>query len=251
VAVLNVDDPLVAAMAARTTARVVTVGCSPVAHVRAVDVALDPEGRPSFRLVRGEESADVAMGLYGAHHVGNALATAAVALELGLGLVTVAEALGAARPASRWRMEVTSTPSGVTVVNDAYNANPESVRAALEALVAMSRPTPERPRRRSWAVLGEMRELGEASSAEHAEVGRVAVRLGVDLVVAVGAGAEPVRSGAVLEGGSKERLIVVPDVEAAVALLRHEVVAGDVVLVKASRSVGLERVATALLESPA
>jgi UDP-N-acetylmuramoyl-tripeptide--D-alanyl-D-alanine ligase len=135
----------------------------------------------------------------------------------------------------------------VTVVNDAYNANPDSVRAALKALAAMGRPE-HGPRRRTWAVLGEMLELGEQSSAEHDGIGRLAVRLDVSRLVAVGDGARAVHTGASQEGSWGEESTWVPDAAAALALLREQVAPGDVVLVKASRGIGLEQVATGLLE---
>ncbi len=253
VAVLNADDPLVIAMRDRTRARVVAFGESTSADVRAVDVVLDDLGRPSFTLTAEGRSSAVALGLHGRHHVSNSLAVAAVGLALGLDLDEVAAALSAARPASRWRMEVSQAASGVTVVNDAYNANPESMGAALQALIAMTRPRAGLPARRSVAVLGEMFELGDVSVAEHEGIGRMAVRLGVDRVVAVGT-SDPVKAlahGVVLESGDESRAAVVPSVDAAVALLARELSADDVVLVKASRAVALERVATALLREGA
>jgi UDP-N-acetylmuramoyl-tripeptide--D-alanyl-D-alanine ligase len=138
-------------------------------------------------------------------------------------------------------MEVTERADGVTVVNDAYNANPESVRAALKTLVSIAGP------RRSWAVLGEMRELGDGALTEHDAIGRLAVRLDVDRLVAVGEGARAVHLGAAHEGSWGRESMWVPDVAAAVQLLRDEVEPGDVVLVKGSRAVGLEAVAEALL----
>src|SRR4051794_3512351 len=149
VAVLNADDPAVRAMAGRSAARVVLVGQAADATITAEDLTLEA-GRPRFRLVTPAGSAPVALSLVGAHHVGNALAAAAVAVELGATPDAVAEALAAATPASRWRMEVTDRPDGVTVINDAYNANPDSMRAALEALTAVGAG------RRTWAVLGRM-----------------------------------------------------------------------------------------------
>jgi UDP-N-acetylmuramoyl-tripeptide--D-alanyl-D-alanine ligase len=253
VAVLNADDPLVDAMRDRTRARVVAFGESTSADVRALDVVLDDLGRPTFTLVSDGRSAAVSLRLHGRHHVSNALAVAAVGLALGLDLDEVAASLSAARPASRWRMEVSQAASGVTVVNDAYNANPESMGAALQALTAMARPPSGLRVRRSVAVLGEMFELGDVSVAAHEEIGRMAVRLGVDRVVAVGR-SEPVRAmarGAVHESGDESRAAVVPSVDAAVALLTRELVGDDVVLVKASRAVALERVATALLSKGA
>ncbi|MFP5335221.1 MAG: UDP-N-acetylmuramoyl-tripeptide--D-alanyl-D-alanine ligase [Actinomycetes bacterium] len=233
VAVLNADDTLVAAMASRTAARVVTFGESGGADVRATDVDLDDRGRARFTLLTATGSAPVRLRLYGEHHVSNALATAAAALSLGLDVASVAEALSGAEPASRWRMEVTDRPDGVTVVNDAYNANPESVRAALKALVAMGRG------RRTWAVLGEMLELGDAAAAEHDAIGRLAVRLDVSRLVVVGDGAKAVHTGAVHEGSWGEESVFVPDAEEAYALLHEQLRAGDVVLVKASNSIGL------------
>ena len=243
IAVLNADDPLVAAMAARTSARVVTVGLDPTAQVRAEQVRLDGQGRPTYVLAaRGHDPVEVTLPLHGAHHVGNSLAAAAVALEAGLPAAEVAAVLATARPASRWRMEVSDRPDGVTVVNDSYNANPESVRAAIEALAAMSAG------RRSWAVLGEMLELGAASTAQHEEVGRLARGSGVERVVAVGEGARGVHTGALAAGAADgEESLLVPDVDAAVARLAAQLRPGDVVLVKASRGAGLDRVADALL----
>ncbi|MGW2540797.1 UDP-N-acetylmuramoyl-tripeptide--D-alanyl-D-alanine ligase [Kitasatospora sp. NPDC001574] len=246
VAILNIDDRLVRAMAARTKARVVFFGESPDARVRAQDVRLDSTGRPSFTLTTPAGSAPVQLRLYGEHHVSNALAAAAVATELGMTVDDTAEALSEAGALSRWRMEVVDRTDGVTVVNDAYNANPDSMRAALRALVSMGGRGPER--RRTWAVLGEMRELGEESLAEHDAIGRLAVRLDVTKLVAVGGReAACMELGARNEGSWGEESVLVSDADAAVELLRSQLRPGDVVLVKASRSVGLEKVAEAIL----
>jgi UDP-N-acetylmuramoyl-tripeptide--D-alanyl-D-alanine ligase len=189
------------------------------------------------------------MRLYGEHHVSNALAAAAVAHELGMSVTEIAEALSDAGTLSRWRMEVTERPDGVTVVNDAYNANPESMRAALRALAAMGKARGA-DGGRTWAVLGQMAELGDASLAEHDAVGRLAVRLNVSKLVAVGGReASWLQLGAYNEGSWGEESVHVSDAQAAVDLLRSELRPGDVVLVKASRSVGLEKVAQALLEN--
>ncbi|HSF26232.1 MAG TPA: UDP-N-acetylmuramoyl-tripeptide--D-alanyl-D-alanine ligase [Actinomycetes bacterium] len=240
-AVLNGDDPLVRAMAERTQARVVLVGESERCQVRADDVRVDEQGRAGFTLVTPQGSAAVALRVYGEHHVANALAVAAVALEHGAELPAVAAALSQAEPSSRWRMEVRQRADGLTVVNDAYNANPESMRAALKALAAMAGG------RRTWAVLGEMLELGPDSGTEHDAVGRLAVRLNVSRVVAVGDGARLLHMGASLEGSWDNESVWVPDIETALDLLEAEVRPDDVVLVKASRAIGLERVAAALL----
>lgn len=245
-AVLNADDPLVRAMASRTKARVVLFGESGEADVRAENVRLTDLGQPAFRLQTPSGCGDVTMRLYGEHHVSNALAAAAVAHELGMSADEIARALSEAGSLSRWRMEVTERPDGVTVVNDAYNANPESMRAALRALVAMGRG------RRTWAVLGQMAELGDEALAEHDAIGRLAVRLNVSKLVAVGGReASWLQLGAYNEGSWGEESVHVSDAQAAVDLLRSELRPGDVVLVKASRSVGLERVAQALLDGGA
>jgi UDP-N-acetylmuramoyl-tripeptide--D-alanyl-D-alanine ligase len=245
-AILNADDPLVRAMASRTKAKVILFGESAEADVRAENVRLTDSGQPSFRLHTPSGASDVTMRLYGEHHVSNALAAAAVAHELGMSAEEIATALSEAGTLSRWRMEVTERPDGVTVVNDAYNANPESMRAALRALVAMGKG------RRTWAVLGKMAELGDEALAEHDAVGRLAVRLNVSKLVAVGGReASWLQLGAYNEGSWGEESVHVSDAQAAVDLLRSELRPGDVVLVKASRSVGLESVAQALLETGA
>ncbi|MEU1230173.1 UDP-N-acetylmuramoyl-tripeptide--D-alanyl-D-alanine ligase [Streptomyces sp. NPDC005828] len=249
IAVLNADDPLVRAMASRTKARVTLFGEADEAAVRAENVRLTENGQPSFRLHTPTGCSDVTLRLYGEHHVSNALAAAAVAHELGMPVEEIATALSEAGTLSRWRMEVTERPDGVTIVNDAYNANPESMRAALRALAAMGRAAQARGAR-TWAVLGKMAELGDASLVEHDAVGRLAVRLNVSKLVAVGdREASWLQLGAYNEGSWGEESVHVSDAQAAVDLLRRELRPGDVVLVKASRSVGLEKVALALLDT--
>lgn len=232
VAVLNADDPAVRAMASVTDARVVLVGEADDADVRATAVVLDAGGRASFTVHTPAGPADVTLGLVGRHHVGNALSVLAVALELGLALPDVVAALGAATPVSRWRMEVTERADGVTLVNDAYNANPDSMHAALEALRRMGEG------RRTWAVLGTMLELGPESDALHAEVGADAVAHDVDELLVVGAAAAPLAEGALAAGG-RTRVRTVADAAEAESLLRAELRAGDVALFKSSRDAGL------------
>jgi UDP-N-acetylmuramoyl-tripeptide--D-alanyl-D-alanine ligase len=237
-AILNADDPLVLAMRDRTVARVTTFGRQ--GDYRAEDVALDALSRAAFRLVTPDGASDVRLRLVGEHHVGNALAAAAVAAWAGRSVEETAHALSEAVPRSRWRMEVRETADGVTVINDAYNANPDSMRAALKTLVAAGQG------RRTWAVLGEMAELGDATTEAHDEIGRLCVRLDVSRLVVVGPLAKGIHHGAALEGSWGNEATYVDDTDAAIALLRTEVRPGDVVLVKASRAAGLERVALAL-----
>jgi UDP-N-acetylmuramoyl-tripeptide--D-alanyl-D-alanine ligase len=231
VAVLNADDPLVTGMRSRTAARVVSFGTS--GDVQASGVRLDELGHARFTL-HSDGSAPVRLRVSGEHQVANALAAAAVALACGMPLPEVAAALSAATPRSKWRMEITERRDGVLVINDAYNANPESMRAALRALAGIGRGRAGR----TWAVLGGMAELGPATAAEHDAVGRAAAELGISRLVTVG---EPARA---IDHGSRW----VPDADAAIALLCKEIQPGDVVLVKASRAIGLERVALELVE---
>ncbi|MGH3762350.1 UDP-N-acetylmuramoyl-tripeptide--D-alanyl-D-alanine ligase [Actinophytocola sp.] len=247
VAILNADDPLVRAMADRTKAKVVLVGESPDAQVRAADVELDDHARATFTLITPRGREKVTLGLHGGHHVGNALAAAAVGLELGASPAEVSARLQRARRLSARRMEVTTRADDVTVVNDSYNANPESVGAALRTLARMS----DGGRRRTWAVLGVMGELGDEGSAAHEQIGRLATRLSIDRVVVVDEQASGIQHGARLEGTKGEEPVLVPDVEAAIALLNTELRPGDVVLVKASKVAALWRVADALLEAGA
>ncbi len=245
VAVLNADDPLVAGMAPRTRATVRTFGESADSDVRLESVVVDASGRPEFDLVADGRTAHVRLGLLGEHHASNAAAAAAAALAVGVDLDTVATALSTATNASRWRMEVRERSDGVTIVNDAYNANPDSMRAALKALASLGRG---RGGARTVAVLGEMRELGESSQAEHDAVGRLAVRLDISQLLVVGEPARPIHLGAYLEGSWGEESVFVPDREAALAWLREFLSPGDIVLLKASRAAALEQLAEALLE---
>lgn len=234
VAVLNADDERVLAMAERTDARVVRFAVDAVdAEVRAVDVRLDATASASFHLVTPVGEAPVRLRLRGVHQVPNALAAAAVAVELGLDVTDVARLLGEAGQRSPHRMEVLERADGVTVVNDAYNANPVSATAALAALRQLAGG------RRRLAVLGEMLELGDTSVTEHERLGRVAAESGVDVVVAVGEGARPVATGAESVAGWSGRVAYVPDGASAEELLAGELRAGDVVLFKSSRDAGL------------
>jgi UDP-N-acetylmuramoyl-tripeptide--D-alanyl-D-alanine ligase len=242
-AVLNADDPLVAAMAQRTPARVHTYGRSPAADVRVVDLELDGQGRPRFGLVAGGQRAEVHLRVLGEHQALNAAATAAVALGLGLDLDGVAVSLSSAAATSAMRMEPHERADGVLVLNDAYNANPDSMRAALSTLRVIAR---ERGAR-AVAVLGSMRELGADSAAEHRAVGTFAADTGVDRLVVVGADATGIHDGASAYDSWTGLSSTVPDTDGAMRVLASEIAPGDVVLVKASRAEGLERVADALL----
>jgi UDP-N-acetylmuramoyl-tripeptide--D-alanyl-D-alanine ligase len=229
VAVLNADDPLVAAMASRTVARVVLVGESPAATVRATDVTLDGRGRAAYTLHTPAGSAPVRLAVTGRHQVGNTLAAAAVALEAGLAPAAVATALGTVGIVSGRRMDVFDTTDGATVIDDSYNANPSSTAAALRSLAALGQG------RRTTAVLGYMAELGPFETSGHEEVGRLAAELGVDRLIAVAENAAPILDGAATVPAWKGEAVFAADQAAAVAVLRGDLQPGDVVLVKGSR----------------
>jgi UDP-N-acetylmuramoyl-tripeptide--D-alanyl-D-alanine ligase len=241
-AVLNADDPQVAAMADRTVARVVTFGQSPAAEVRAEAVTLDGDGRASFTLVTPAGTAEVTLPAPGEHLVSCALAAAAAASVLGVGPAKVAAGLATAT-LSPMRMQVRRRPDGLTVVNDAYNANPSSMAAALKTLATLGHPGG-----RTVAVLGEMAELGPAAAAEHDRIGRLATRLGIDRLVGVGEPGRVMVNAARMEGMWPEEAEAVAGPDAALALLTPVLGPDDVVLVKASRVVALDRVADALLQ---
>jgi len=238
VAVLNADDDRVAAMAALAPGQVLTFGAQD-ADVRLADLALDRLGRPSFSLVTADASVDVTLKLVGAHQATNAAAAAAAALAVGLAIERVAASLSGVAALSKWRMELHELPDGVMLLNDSYNANPESMRAAIDALAAIGADPAVR---RTVAVLGVMLELGADSEATHRELGEYAAARVAKLLV-VGRGAEGIHAGATAGGGAS---VFVDDNAAAVAWLRDQVQEGDAVLVKASRGARLDEVAAAL-----
>jgi UDP-N-acetylmuramoyl-tripeptide--D-alanyl-D-alanine ligase len=237
-AVVNADDDATAELVGRTRARVLRVGSRPSgADLTTHDIELDDELRPRFVLESPWGSADVRLAVRGTHQVQNAAMAAATALSLGVPLADVVEGLAAATTAS-WRMQLHRSADGVTVVNDAYNASPSSVAAALESFAHLA------PTGRRILVLGEMLELGDHRETEHARAGTLAAARGVDVLVAVGAGARPAATAARTRGVTA---VEVPDSAAALATLRALVRPGDAVLVKASRAIGLEVVADALV----
>jgi len=241
-AVLNADDTLVSAMAARTTARIATfaVGAEPASgdlRVWSGPVELDSLQRAAFHLHAAgiaTGTAAVRLQVTGGHQVGNALAAAAVALTQGMAVADVAAALGRATLRSHWRMELSERADGVLIVNDAYNANPDSMAAALHTLASLRRPGG-----RLLAVLGDMLELGEGAPRDHRAVGELAARLGVDRLIAVGGFAPDLVAGA----GSALEATIAADRDSAAETAAAWLHPADVVLVKASRGLALETVA--------
>jgi UDP-N-acetylmuramoyl-tripeptide--D-alanyl-D-alanine ligase len=233
VAVLNADDDRVAAMAGQTAASVRWFGLSAEADVRAEDIEATSSGT-AFTLVVGEERMPVRLQILGEHHVSNALAALTVARELGVDLGQAIEAIEGVTRAERWRMELLRPASGAIIINDAYNASPDSMAAALKTLAQI-----RGPENRSIAVLGEMAELGEYSDEEHDRIGRLVVRLNIQKLIVVGHGARHIHNAAGLEGSWDGESMLVDTPDEAYAVLREDLGAGDIVLVKSSKSANL------------
>ncbi|NUT58244.1 MAG: UDP-N-acetylmuramoyl-tripeptide--D-alanyl-D-alanine ligase [Agromyces sp.] len=234
VAVLNADDPRVASMAGVTAARVVWFGLGERADVRATELVVHARGTEFTVTAPGGASARVRFGVLGEHHVMNALAATAAALELGVPLPAIVEALESVTLAERWRMEVMGGRDDVTIINDAYNASPDSMAAALKTLAQV-----QEPGTRTIAVLGEMSELGEFSGEEHDRIGLLAVRLGVSQLVVVGPGARRLHITAINEGSWDGESAYVESADEAFDLVTSIARPGDTVLVKSSNAAGL------------
>ena len=248
-AVLNANDPRVAAMREQTLAKIAWFGEGELPagdlQVSARDVTSNALSQASFTLVvtdvAGERSAKVNLRVSGRQQVPNALAAAAAAIAAGVDLQLIAEALSAAGLRSRWRMELVPRADGVLIVNDAYNANPDSMSMALRTGAELLAGTqPEHPGARLVAVLGDMLELGPLSDDLHEQLGRRAAAAGVSEVLAVGQFAARIVAGA-LAGG-----IVASEASRDEVTRRLKLGPGDVVLIKGSRGVGLESVAAEL-----
>ena len=236
IAVLNADDPRVAAMAEHTTAgSVLWFGLGERAQVTARDVSLSAEGTSFTLVLPGPAEASVRFKVLGEHHVMNALAAAAAAHALGVGIDDIVRGLEAVTRAERWRMEVLGGRDGITVINDAYNASPDSMAAALRTLVKLKRPGG-----RAIAVVGEMAELGEFAGEEHDKVGLDAVVLGIDRLVVVGEGARRVHVSAMREGTFfSDESQYVDTIDEAYEVVRGLAQPGDTILVKSSKVAGL------------
>ena len=244
VAILNADDAAVAAMAPLAE-RVVTFGQAIAADVRASDLTL-ARGRASFvPVVRGASGHRMTLSLVGEHHVTNALAALAAALECGMQLDEASALIAQAKPVSAHRMAVTERADGITIIDDSYNASPESMRAAFLALLDVAEGG------RTVAVIGEMLEMGDASREAHWELGHHAVRLGIDYLLVVGEGAKPAFDAAVREGSWGDEAAFVGSIGDARSYLSERLMAGDTVLVKASHGTGLYELADELVRTQA
>ncbi|GAA1339794.1 UDP-N-acetylmuramoyl-tripeptide--D-alanyl-D-alanine ligase [Arthrobacter roseus] len=240
VAIINADDQLVLSMESRTSATriyftssdgFIRSGCE---QLTALNLHTNDDGHPFFDLAFPDGSShEVQSRLIGLHHATNLLAAAAAAFAAGMAPEGIATGLSSLGAASRWRMERVERADGVTVINDAYNANPESMKAALRTLAELARG------RRSWAVLGEMLELGDSSIEEHDAIGRVVVRLNISRLIVVGRAAKAMHNAAVLEGSWGNEAAFVETAEEAERILTAELAPEDIVLFKSSNATGL------------
>ena len=234
VAVLNLDDPRVASMQDKTVARVLWFGLDERAAVRATDVVSSSRGTSFTLHLPDGQSRPVHFRVLGEHHVMNALAAAAAAHTLDVGIDTIVDGLQRVQRAERWRMEVMGGADGVSIINDAYNASPDSMAAAIKTLAQIAEPG-----ERTIAVLGEMSELGEFSGEEHDRIGLLAVRLGIDQLVVVGPAARRMHISAINEGSWDGESLYFDTQDAAYDHLKGALRSGDTVLVKSSNSAGL------------
>ncbi len=254
-AILNADDETTPEIAARTRARVLRFGRGADADVRVEALVLDSELRPWFRLVTPWGTSDVRLEARGAHQSLNAAAAAAAALAVGVDLASVVEGLVSAR-VSRWRMEISRRSDGMLVINDAYNANPDSTAAAIDALAAVGLGASGR----RWAVLGTLAELGAEAEAAYHDLGARVARMGIDGLVTVGAAARGYIAGFESErdrpdtgpAGARNETFVIEagDPGEAAAIMAEHLTSVDAVLIKASRIAGLDIVAEQLLREP-
>lgn len=242
IAVLNADDLRVVAMKEQAPGEIFTFGSVRDATFQAVNTTIRELGQVSFDVLTSDGSTEhVDLQLVGEHHLTNALAALASCAAVGIEISQGAQVLNTAQAISPHRMAVTER-DGITFIDDSYNANPDSMRAALKALAVIAGR-----KRRTIAVLGEMLELGPDSRAHHDEIGRLVVRLNISLLVVVGQGASGFADGALQEGSWGDEVASVDTVEQAAALLEEELTAGDVVLLKSSNGSGLWRLADQLV----
>lgn len=236
IAILNADDPRVEAMSGRTSGRLIYFSARKNTPVQATEVKLDENSRVSFILHTPEGQAPVNLQLLGAHHLGNALAAAAIAHVAGMTAAEIAAGLSAATPVSEHRMHLMHLADGVDLIDDAYNANPDSVRAALDVIAKAGKT------RRVITVLGDMLELGETSPQLHGEIGRYAASLDLPVLLTVGPMAKHIESAytALKHDGESHQVM---DATAAHRLLQEVVRPGDLILVKGSHGSGLWKLA--------
>ena len=241
--VYNADDGYVRDMVDLNRAKKVSFGTAGDSQYRATDLNLSIDGTSFEMHWPDAEVSKVMLKILGEHHVMNALASLSVADQLGVDRTKAIAALESMELAERWRMQVSHRSDGVTIINDAYNASPDSTRAALQTLAQLGKTG-----RRTIAILGEMAELGHASRTEHDAIGRVVVRLNIDQLVVVGEGARLIHSGAVLEGSWDGESLFFEEIDQALEAVREMLEPGDIVLVKSSKSANLRHLGDKLME---
>lgn len=229
---LNADDGRIARLASTTAARVQLFGLDETADLSGVDIEATRTGT-RFTLVTGEQRIPVSLRILGEHNVMNALAAIGAARGLGIPIEDSVTALEDLQAAGRWRMEVLETPEGITVINDASSASPDSTSAALKTLAQVAAPG------RSFAILGEMPGLGADADEQHDRIGRLAVRLNVAQLIVVGHEARHIHNAAGLEGSWDGESVLVGSSDEAYDVIRDRLRPGDVVLVKSSAAAGL------------
>jgi UDP-N-acetylmuramoyl-tripeptide--D-alanyl-D-alanine ligase len=242
--ILNCDDSLVRNMQNQSKASVHWFGTSPEANYLATDIRLLEDGT-SFKMNWPDgQSETIKLKILGDVHIMNALAAAAAAELLGASRAQIREGLESIELAERWRMERAVRSDGVVVINDAYNASPDSMKAALQTLAQLGRMGS-----RTIAVLGHMAELGEFSRSEHDAIGRLVVRLNIDQLVVVGDEAKLIHMGASQEGSWDGESMFFTSIDEALEYLRGILSQGDTVLVKSSKSANLRFLGDKLLEA--
>lgn len=241
--ILNSDDSWVRGMAQATKANVSWFGTTDDSNYRVSESTMSIEGTSFVLRWRDGATSKINLRILGEHNCMNAAAAAAVADALGLDHLEIVSALESLTLAERWRMQVMQRRDGVTVINDAYNASPDSTKAALQTLALLGKTG-----RRTIAVIGEMAELGEQSREQHDAIGRMAVRLNINQVIAVGAGAKLVHMGAEQEGSWAGESKYFESIDQAKSYLREMLVPGDIVLVKSSKSANLRHLGDELME---
>ena len=241
--IFNFDDPYVQQMADYASGDIAWFGLSEGAAISAHSISISLAGTSFSLQIDQQDLGKVRLQILGEHQVMNALATLGVVKQLGLNMKTAITALENLPLAERWRMQVLAGPNGSTVINDAYNASPDSMRAALQTLATLGRAG-----HRTIAILGEMAELGSFSLEQHDYIGRLAVRLNIDRLVVVGAGAKLIHMGASQEGSWNGESTYCDSIAEALEQVRGWLGAGDIALVKSSKSAELRFLGDALAE---
>lgn len=244
IALLNIDDERVKRMSETTKAKVSSFGLSDQADYSAANVNVSISGTSFTLLTPDGSKSEVQLQILGEHHVYNALAALATAELLGVDRTKAVHALGKMKLAEKWRMELNVSPNGLTVINDAYNSSPDSMRAALQTLAQLGRQTGKK----TVAVMGEMAELGEYSAHEHDAIGRIAVRLNLGQVVVVGKAAKLIHMGASQEGSWDGESQYFDEISDALGYLREMLTGDEIVLVKSSKSANLRYLGDDLLK---